>query len=340
MHFFDYELPDELIAQQAIEPRDAARLLVLRRDSQTLEHHHFRDLPQLLNPGDRLVVNDTKVLPARLIGKRSQTGGRWEALFLAELADGSWELLAQTRGFAEVGEVFETASGLKLILTGRTESRHWLMRPEPPGRPAELLLQHGQIPLPPYIRKGRAAEEDELRYQTVYANQVGSVAAPTAGLHFTPELLERLAARGVTRSQVTLHVGLGTFEAVKTDDPLQHRIHAEWCEVSATTVREIEATKANSGRIVAVGTTTTRTLESAARPSGLRPYQGDTDLYIHPPFAFQVLDGLITNFHLPRTTLLLLVQAFSGTALLQRAYQEAIAERYRFYSYGDAMLIL
>jgi S-adenosylmethionine:tRNA ribosyltransferase-isomerase len=340
MHFFDYELPEKLIAQNAVEPRDSARLLVLRRDTQSLEHRVFRDLPDLLSPGDLLVVNDTKVLPARVVGQREKTSGKWEALYLHQHSDGLWEMLAQTRGYAEEGETFLTETGLRLTLVGRTESRHWLMRPEEEGTPAELLIKFGQIPLPPYIRKGRAAATDEERYQTVYAAQTGSVAAPTAGLHFTPELLQRLASQGIAQARVTLHVGLGTFEAVKTEDPLLHKIHAEWCEVSEQTVQAINEAKARKGRVIAVGTTTTRTLESAAIENGMQPYRAETGLYIHPPFEFRVLDGLITNFHLPKTTLLLLVQAFSGTDLLRRAYEEAIREEYRFYSYGDAMLIL
>ena len=338
--FFDYELPDALIAQHPAARRDDARLMVLRRDSGTIEHHHFRDLPNLLNSGDLLVLNDTKVIPARLIGRRERTGGRWESLYLATHANGTWQCLSQTRGYPEVGEVFITPSGLRLTLTERTADRHWLLRPDMPGTADEILAIHGQMPLPPYIRKGEAAEPDSERYQTVYARQPGSVAAPTAGLHFTPELLAALSMAGIGNASVTLHVGLGTFQPVKVEDPTQHSIHAEWCEVSPETVSAIATTKAAGGRIIAVGTTTTRTLESAARTGLLAPYSGDSKLYILPPFDFRVLNGLITNFHLPRTTLLLLVQAFAGTELLRRAYEIAIAEGYRFYSYGDAMLIL
>jgi S-adenosylmethionine:tRNA ribosyltransferase-isomerase len=210
------------------------------------------------------------------------------------------------------------------------------MRPDPPGPAAELLAAHGHVPLPPYIRKGRAADADRQRYQTVYAAHLGSVAAPTAGLHFTPAVFDRLLARGVEMARVTLHVGLGTFAPVKTDDPAQHAIHAEWCEVGGETVEAIREAKSRGGRVIAVGTTTTRTLETA----GMQPYRGETGLFIRPPFEFRVIDGLITNFHLPRTTLLLLAQAFAGSGLLRRAYTEAIAEGYRFYSYGDAMVIL
>ncbi len=339
--FFDYDLPEHLIAQEPAARRDESRLLVVRRAAGALEHRVFRDLPQLLAPGDLLVLNDTKVIPARLIGRRERTGGRWEGLFLRELPDGPWELLSQTRGYPQEGETFVTEpGGLRLTLTGRTAERHWLMRPDSPGAASELLASHGHIPLPPYIRKGRAGDADRQRYQTVYAAVAGSVAAPTAGLHFTPELFDRLAAAGVRAARVTLHVGLGTFAPVKSDDPTRHAIHSEWCEVGAETVDAVRETKARGGRVVAVGTTTARTLESAARPDGLKPFRGETGLFIHPPFEFRVLDGLVTNFHLPRTTLLLLAQAFAGSELLRAAYREAVANGYRFYSYGDAMVIL
>ncbi len=338
--FFDYELPTRSIAQYPAEPRDAARLLVARRGSANLAHRTVRDLPELLRAGDLLVVNDTKVLPARLVGKRTDTGGKWEALYLKTADRSDWEVLAQTRGFANLGERFTTDSGLTLILAGRTDERHWLMTPESSGTAVELLAIHGQIPLPPYIRKGRALAADIDRYQTVYATHSGSVAAPTAGLHFTPELFERLKTAGIATARVTLHVGLGTFAPVKADDPTHHAIHAEWCEVTAETVEAIRTTKARGGRVIAVGTTTARTLESAAIANGLKPYRGESGLFIHPPFEFRVVDGLFTNFHLPRTTLLLMVQAMTGADELKAIYIEAIVEQYRFYSYGDAMLYL
>ncbi len=340
-HFFDYILPEHLIAQQPAERRDESRLLVVRREAGTLEHHHFRDLPALLAAGDLLVLNDTKVLPARLVGRREQTGGKWEGLFLRGTASGLWELLAQTRGFTTPGEAIAIEPGpLRLILRDRTADRHWLVQPDPAGEPTEWLKRCGQIPLPPYIRKGRAGTADVDRYQTVFATHSGSVAAPTAGLHFTPELITRLSHEDIDTASVTLHVGLGTFEPVKAVDPTQHTIHSEWCEVAPHTVDAIQAAKARGGRVIAVGTTTTRTLESAAQSGELKPFSGETEIYIHPPFDFQVLDGLITNFHLPRTTLLLLVGAFASSDLLRQAYEEAIREEYRFYSYGDAMLIV
>ncbi|MCS6863540.1 MAG: tRNA preQ1(34) S-adenosylmethionine ribosyltransferase-isomerase QueA [Gemmataceae bacterium] len=343
MTFFDYELPEHLIAQHPAAERDAARLLVVRRDTGTLEHRIFRELPELLASGDRIVLNDTRVLPARLVGHREPTGGKWEGLFLQVTPAGLWEMLAQTRGYPAVGTTFVTDTGLRLTLRGRTEDRHWLMQPHAEGDPPELLTRYGHVPLPPYIRKGRDEAEDKDRYQTVYANKAGSVAAPTAGLHFTPAVFERLAARGIAISYVTLHVGLGTFAPVKEEDPTQHVMHREWCEVTPAVAEAIRHTKARGGRIVAIGTTTTRTLETAARTYDdrqLHPFCGETGLFIHPPFEFRVVDALVTNFHLPRTTLLLLVGAFAGSELLREAYRQAIAHEYRFFSYGDAMLIL
>ena len=335
--FFDYDLPEHLIAQTPAASRADSRLLVVHRQTGRLEHRHFRDLPEYCNPGDLLVRNNTKVLPARLIGTREKTGGRWEGLFLTE-RDGVWELLAQTRGFVGVGEILSSNDGrLRLELVGRTDDRHWLLRPLIPGTPGDLLAIHGIIPLPPYIRKGLAEDADRERYQTVYATVAGSVAAPTAGLHFTPELLQTLSRKEVGIADVTLHVGLGTFAPVKAADPTQHAIHAEWCEVPEKTA---EVIRRCDGRVIAIGTTTVRTLESAARNRPLAEFRGPTDLFIHPPFEFNVIGGLITNFHLPRTTLLLLVQAFSGVDLLKAVYAEAVRREYRFFSYGDAMLVV
>lgn len=336
--FFDYHLPERLIAQHPAERRDGSRLMVLDRATGTVTHHRFRDLPQFLRPNDLFVLNDTKVIPARVVGVRANTGGKWEGLFLREV-NGAWEMLAQTRGYPEVGERFALPTGLTLTLVGRTDDRHWLMTPDRPGTAADLLAEHGHIPLPPYIRKRADGPADKERYQTVYAEHAGSVAAPTAGLHFTPELLAVLSAKGVNEARVTLHVGLGTFAPVKADDPLKHQIHAEWAEVGRETADAINRTKASGGRVVAVGTTTTRTLETAARTAD-GTFRGETALFIHPPFEFRALDVLVTNFHLPRTTLLLLAQAFAGSELLRRGYEEAVREEYRFFSYGDAMLIV
>jgi S-adenosylmethionine:tRNA ribosyltransferase-isomerase len=338
--FFDYHLPEHLIAQHPAARRDESRLLVVHRAAGSIEHRVFRDLPDLLRPGDLLVLNDTRVLPARLLGARDSSGGKWEGLYLQTTSDGFWEMMTKTRGHPVSGEVFTVQPGeFRLVLRGRTSEHHWLMEPDPPGAAVDLLARFGQMPLPPYIRKGRAEAADAERYQTVFAEKAGSVAAPTAGLHFTPELFERLNERGIETTRVTLHVGLGTFAPVKVDDPAKHAIHKEWCEVCESAVAAIAACKARGGRGVAGGPTATRTLETAARPDGLRPFHGETSLYIRPPFEFRVVDVLITNFHLPRTTLLLMVGAFAGNELLHRAYQEAVEKGYRFYSYGDAMLV-
>ncbi len=340
MPFFDYTLPEGLIAQHPAPERDAARLLVVCRTARMIEHRVFRDLPELLAPGDLVVLNDTHVLPARLVGRRETTGGKWEGLFLRTVPGGLWEMLAQTRGYPKIGTTFITDTGLRVVLISRTDDRHWLMAPQEAGAPPELLSRYGHIPLPPYIRKGREESADRERYQTIYAHTSGSVAAPTAGLHFTPAVFDRLAARGIATARVTLHVGLGTFAPVKTEDPTKHTIHHEWCEVTPDVVEAIRATKARGGRVVAVGTTTTRTLETAAQSEGLHPFCGETGLFIHAPFEFRAIDAILTNFHLPRTTLLLLVGAFAGDDLLRTAYTEAIANEYRFYSYGDAMIVL
>jgi S-adenosylmethionine:tRNA ribosyltransferase-isomerase len=340
MSFFDYQLPEHLIAQHPAVERDAARLLVVHRAAHTIDHRTFRELPELLAPGDLVVLNDTRVLAARLVGVRESTGGKWEGLFLRTTPSGLWEMLAQTRGYPGVGTTFVTDTNLRLVLRGRTDDRHWLMEPMADGCAPELLAKYGHIPLPPYIRKGREEPADRQRYQTVYADADGSVAAPTAGLHFTPALFDRLAARGIGTARITLHVGLGTFAPIKEHDPTAHAIHREWCEVRPEAVEAIRAAKARGGRVIAVGTTTTRTLESAGRDGSLKPFSGETGLFIHAPFEFRTVDALVTNFHLPRTTLLLLVGAFAGEELIRTAYAEAVAREYRFFSYGDAMLVL
>lgn len=346
-NFLDYELPPHLIAQEALPERDQARLLVVRRSDASLAHHVFLDLPELLNPGDLLILNDTKVLPARLLGRRVRTGGKWEGLFLRALLDGTWELLCQTRGRLLQGETIAVAPGpLLLELVEKTPEGHWRARPGEAGSAVELLARHGQVPLPPYIRKGRAAAGDVERYQTVYARRTGAVAAPTAGLHFTPRVFDGLHQRGIGWAFVTLHVGLGTFQPIQVDDFTQHPMHREWGELSAATAAAITACRKRGGRVVAVGTTSVRVLETAAAASRERerpevaPWSGETDLYIYPPYEFRAVDALVTNFHLPRTSLLLLVSAFAGEALVRQAYNTAIEQQYRFYSYGDAMLIV
>ncbi len=341
--FFDYDLPPDLIAQSAVEPRDHARLLMVEPgDPPRLTHSRFDALPTWLSAGDLLVLNETRVTPARLVGVRSRTGGRFECLVLGEEppADGKrvWRALAKTRGYADIGEAFATETGVTLTLVGRTPEKHWLLTPsglEPGESLAASLAKFGEPPLPPYINKGRAKVGDRERYQTVYARTPGSVAAPTAGLHFTPQLLDKLKGMGVGAAFVTLHVGLGTFASVESD-PAEHPMHAEWCEVPAGVVELARQTREAGKRVVAVGTTSARALESAA-PLG--SYCGPTSLFIRPGYEFQLVSGLVTNFHLPRTTLLLLVQALVGTAATRLAYEAAIAAGYRFYSYGDAMLV-
>jgi len=339
---FDFELPPERIAQEPCVPRDHARLLVLRRGDDTLSHEHIFDLPRLLNPGDLLIFNDTRVVPARLLGHRDATGGKWEGLFLKAFPDGSWEMLCQTRGRLIEGECVTVAPGaLRLKLIERLTEGRWRARPEQVADDWTTLLdRHGRIPLPPYIRKGIAGPEDRDLYQTLFAREAGAVAAPTAGLHFTSTLLQQLDERGIERAFVTLHVGLGTFRPIEVDDYRNHPMHAEWAVLSAETVEAIRRTKQRGNRVVAVGTTSVRVLETAAAAGELAPYLGETKLYIHPPYEFRVVDALLTNFHLPRSTLLLMVAALGGIGLVQRAYQEAMAKEYRFYSYGDAMLLL
>jgi S-adenosylmethionine:tRNA ribosyltransferase-isomerase len=337
----DYELPAHLIAQEPAEPRDSARLLVARRQHNTLAHHRFHELPDLLAPHDLLILNDTRVLPARLLGKRVATAGKWEGLFLHALPDGTWEMLCQTGGRPKAGERIAVDPGpLELQLIARLPDGRWQVRPLMDGTTMELLARFGRMPLPPYIRKGVASADDRTRYQTVYARQPGAVAAPTAGLHFTHALFDRLKQRGIEQAFVTLHVGLGTFRPIEVEDYTAHDMHREWGQLPDATVEAIERCRMRSGRVVAVGTTVARLLETAGRLGVRTGWSGETELFIYPPYEFCMVDALITNFHLPRTTLLLLVAAFTGSTLLLDAYQTAIAQWYRFYSYGDAMLIL
>jgi S-adenosylmethionine:tRNA ribosyltransferase-isomerase len=354
---FDYELPRRLVAQEPLRNRADARLMVVDRARQDISHHHVRDLPHLLPGGDRLVLNDTKVLPAQLAGRRLQTGGRWQGLYLETTTEGHWRILCKTRGHLRPGEAIgvidrEGRPGLKLWLLERMDESQWLAHPEP-NEPAETALPRlGRVPLPPYIRGGNMVDADVANYQTVYARHLGAIAAPTAGLHFTRELLKALDARGLLLSRVTLHVGLGTFRPIETELLEQHRMHSEWGEITSATASELNATRAAGGRIIGVGTTVVRLLETAVRAADtslgsgnlaagmIQPWQGRTDLFIRPPFEFRAIDALMTNLHFPRTTLLVLVQTFGGRELIAEAYRQAIREEYRFYSYGDAMLIV
>lgn len=345
---FHFDLPPERIAQRPAEPRDACRLMRLQRASGRIEHRAFRDLAGLLRPGDLLVLNDTRVVPARFEARRP-TGGRVEGLFLRTREDGAWSVLLRNAGKCRPGEQLSlNATGHALVLLEREQEGQWLARPEPPAGAEDLLGRIGSTPLPPYIRRpgGRDDAEDRTRYQTVYARAPGAVAAPTAGLHFTPELLDVLERQGVGRAYVTLHVGLGTFAPVKAATLAEHPMHSEWYDLPAATLAAVERTRRQGGRVVAVGTTAVRVLESAARrPGPLAPHGGWTDLFLYPPAGFALTDALITNFHLPGSTLIMLVAAFcapgreEGRERILAAYREAIAAGYAFYSYGDAMLI-
>ncbi len=336
---FHFDLPHELIAQTPIEPRDHSRLLCLDRETGKIDHRHFYDLPLLLRAGDLLVVNDSKVLPARLYGKRADTGAMVEVLLLRQREQDVWEVLTKPGKKAKPGVrlIFgEGALSAEVLELGEEGNR--IVRFSYEGSFYPLLEQLGQMPLPPYITEKL---KDKDRYQTVYANELGSAAAPTAGLHFTPELLAKLPEFGIGIAKVTLHVGLGTFRPVKEDEIERHHMHAEHYELPPETADAIRRTKAQGGRVIAVGTTACRTLESVAAKYGdIRPDEGYTDIFIYPGYTFRVLDGLITNFHLPESTLIMLVSAFAGYEHTMEAYRTAIAERYRFFSFGDVMMVL
>ena len=369
---FDYDLPPDRIAQEPARPRDASRLLVLDRLSGAVTHHRFHELPELLAPGDLLVLNDTRVLPAAFTARRA-SGARIEGCFLRVLESGLWEVLLAGRGRIRQGEALALADAAgahqaEIELVARGDGGTWHVRP-PAGIEAVALLNRiGRPPLPPYIRrdgpaaalrKGTVPFSQEARkgyspldataalaatdredYQTIYARRDGAVAAPTAGLHFTQQVFERLAARGIKRAAITLHVGLGTFQPVRARRLADHRMHEEYFEIGAETADRINRARDAGRRIVAVGTTTARALETAAGDGGLRAMRGWTHLFIRPPYEFRITVALVTNFHLPRTTLLALVAALAGRERVLAVYEEAVRAGYRFYSYGDAMLIL
>ncbi|MEW8957948.1 MAG: tRNA preQ1(34) S-adenosylmethionine ribosyltransferase-isomerase QueA [Moorella sp. (in: firmicutes)] len=337
---FDYYLPAELIAQTPVEPRDASRLLVLHREKDMLEHRHFYDLPDYLCDGDVLVLNETRVLPARLWGRRAGTGARIEVLLLTRRTGDIWETLVRPARRVPVGtEIIFGRGELKgrVISVGKEGER--LLEFAYEEGPFEALLERlGEMPLPPYIKE---KPENPGRYQTVYARVDGSAAAPTAGLHFTPRLMERLQEKGIKLAYLLLHVGLGTFRPVKVENIKEHRMHAEYYEVTPETAAAINEARCRGGRVVAVGTTVVRTLETVATPEGvIRPGKGWTDIFIYPGYTFKAVDCLITNFHLPKSTLIMLVSAFAGREKILAAYKEAVAAGYRFFSFGDAMLIL
>lgn len=348
LELYHYHLPRELIAQQPLEHRIDARLMLIDRGSQTISHHYVRDLPDLIDPGDALVMNDSKVIPARLVGTRTSTGGKWEGLYLHEDATGVWEVLSKTRGHLTPGETLtlqdrEGRSLPALNVLARLDNGHLAVRPvEGFASTKEFLERFGRVPLPPYIREGQMVEADVAAYQTVYARHPGSVAAPTAGLHFTASLIQHLQRRSVTTARVTLHVGLGTFRPISVERISNHEMHSESCELPEASAEKLRNCRQQGGRIIAVGTTSLRTLEGAAQATGqaLQAWRGETKIFIKPPYEFLAADALMTNFHLPKSTLLVLVSAMAGRELIMRAYQEAIEQRYRFYSYGDCMLIL
>ncbi|WP_404307831.1 tRNA preQ1(34) S-adenosylmethionine ribosyltransferase-isomerase QueA [Neorhodopirellula lusitana] len=370
---YDYQLPRERIAQEPLRNRVDARLMVIDRAAGTIDHHHVRDLPELLRAEDSLVINNSRVVPARLLGKRTRTGGRWQGLFLrSDPASGIWEMLTKTRGSLKTGETItlqdrDAREGGQLEVVGRDEEGHLMVKPiaetfsaavDFTGMPAagsvagseasptQWLERYGRVPIPPYIRDGRMVDADVSNYQTVFASKneddKKSVAAPTAGLHFTDSLMKTIAKGQTAIEEVTLHVGIGTFRPIEALDIDTHHMHQEWGRIDAGSCERISQRRAAGGRCVAVGTTSVRVLESSvANNNGkLAEWTGATDLFIKPPYQFGAVDALMTNFHLPKSSLLVLVSAFATRDLIMQAYQEAIEAEYRFFSYGDAMLIL
>ena len=336
-HDFWYDLPEELIAQTPLQQRDASRLLALGRQSGEIEHRHFYDILDYLRPGDCLVLNDSRVLPARLLGHRP-TGGAVEVLLLRDLGDKKWECLCKPGRKMQPGNQVIFGNGeLTATAVEVKEDGNRIVEFHYEGIFLEVLERLGKMPLPPYIKAELA---DQERYQTVYSREVGSAAAPTAGLHFTKELLEQVREKGIKTAFVTLHVGLGTFRPVKADNILEHHMHSELCMMSSETAKVLNETKAAGGRVICVGTTSCRTLESLVNEDGTFEEKSKwTEIFIYPGYTFKAMDALITNFHLPASTLVMLVSAFAGRDHVLRAYEEAVKERYRFFSFGDAMFI-
>ncbi|AFM42373.1 S-adenosylmethionine--tRNA ribosyltransferase-isomerase [Desulfosporosinus acidiphilus SJ4] len=334
---FDFDLPEELIAQHPVEPRDASRLMVVDRQSGSLEHHSFRDLLALLDAGDVLVLNNTRVIPARLIGEKEGSQAKMEVLLLKRLELDVWEALVKPGKRLKVGQNVTFGNGLlSCELLEILENGNRKIRFIYTGVFETILDQLGEMPLPPYIT---VQLEDQERYQTVYAKERGSVAAPTAGLHFTPELISDLQAKGVEIVEILLHVGLGTFRPVKVENVQEHVMHSEYYRVEAEAAERINRAKQEGRRVIAVGTTAARTLESVGRQGRVIPGEGWTDIFIYPGYAFQIVDALLTNFHFPKSTLVMLVSALAGRELILRAYKVAVEQNYRFYSFGDAMFI-
>ena len=335
---FYYDLPQELIAQTPLDKRDTSRLMTLDRVTGAVEHHHFYELPDFLNPGDCLILNNSRVLPARLLGQRLPGGGACEILLLIDRGDKVWECLVRPGKKLRPGARVSFGNGeLTAEIVGEVEGGNRLVRFDYEGIFLEVLERLGKMPLPPYIKEEL---QDQERYQTVYSKVLGSAAAPTAGLHFTPELLEKIASKGIGIGYVTLHVGLGTFRPVKEEELTDHEMHSEFCTIPQETADLINRTKAGGGRCICVGTTSCRTLESWAAEDGhMEAKAGWTNIYIYPGYHFKVMDGLVTNFHLPESTLIMLVSAFAGREHVLAAYAEAVNKRYRFFSFGDAMFL-
>ena len=335
---FYYDLPKELIAQTPVEPRDSSRLMLLDRNTGEIDHKHSYDIIDSLNPGDLLVANDSRVLPARIYGIKDETGARVECLLLRQITGNRWEALCKPGKKAKEGTSFTFGDGLlKATVAEVKDDGNRIVDFECDENFFSTLDKIGQMPLPPYITEEL---KDKERYQTVYSHELGSAAAPTAGLHLTKELMQRIKDKGVNIAYVTLHVGLGTFRPVKVDDVTKHKMHSEHYEIPQETAKLINETKKNGGRVIAVGTTSCRTLESVASFYGeIKPCEGFTDIFIYPGYEFKVLDGLITNFHLPESTLIMLVSAFAGYDNVMNAYKTAVEEKYRFFSFGDAMFI-
>ncbi len=335
---FNFDLPEELIAQHPLEKRDESRLMVLNKTSKEIEHKQFKNIIEYLNPGDCLVLNDTRVLPARLLGVKEGTGGKMEFLLLKRIDKYHWETLVKPGKKAKIGTRFNFGDGeLKAEVTSISEGGSRIVKFEFQGIFEEVLDKLGEMPLPPYITEKL---EDKERYQTVFSKEVGSAAAPTAGLHFTEDLLKKIKDKGVQIAFVTLHVGLGTFRPVKAEAVEEHEMHSEYYVLNKETAEVINQAKEKGGRVIAVGTTSNRTLESIADEKG-RVYEqtGWTDIFIYPGYKFKIVDGLITNFHLPESTLIMLVSAFAGQDLVMSAYETAVKEKYRFFSFGDAMFL-
>ncbi|MDY0408566.1 tRNA preQ1(34) S-adenosylmethionine ribosyltransferase-isomerase QueA [Virgibacillus soli] len=336
---FDFDLPEELIAQTPLQDRTASRLLVLHRDTKEVEHEHFRDITNYLRKGDCLVLNDTRVLPARLYGVKEDTGAKIEVLLLHQIEGDRWEVLVKPAKRVKVGTTLKFGDG-KLTATCSEVQEHGgrILEFSYNGIFYEVLDELGEMPLPPYIKEQLPEKE---RYQTVYAKEQGSAAAPTAGLHFTTELLEEIKAMGVTIAFITLHVGLGTFRPVSVESIDDHKMHSEFYRITKETADTLNQVRENGGRIISVGTTSTRTLETIIRDYGtFQEASGWTDIFIYPPYEVKAIDGLITNFHLPKSTLIMLISAIAGKEAVLSAYHEAVQERYRFFSFGDAMLII